>query len=116
MECVGTVLDEVTGRQLVTALDGDVRKVFGRLLYLEPEGGAEGGVTTEGMAKAEMIGLHGIWGEQETADGGDKEEVGAFEERRSGMATTGRTVADEEAGDVALDESLVEVGEQMGEA
>ncbi len=32
------------------------------------------------------------------------------------MATFGRAIADEEAGDVAFDEALVEIGEQVGEA
>ena len=32
------------------------------------------------------------------------------------MAAFGGTVADEEAGDVALDEALVEIGEEVGEA
>ena len=50
------------------------------------------------------------------APGNVNEMVGAFENRWSGVATFGRAVADEEAGDVTFDEALVEIDEQMFEA
>jgi hypothetical protein len=118
MQGVGAVLDEVVGRQMVGAQYADVRKfgIGGLLMDLENEGGVEGGVAIDGLTEEKTFGLHGVLGQQKTTDGGGDEEVGAFEEGWSGMAAFGGTVADEEAGDVALDEALVEIGEQMGEA
>jgi hypothetical protein len=73
-------------------------------------------MAAEGVTKEKTVGLHGIRGEQETADGGDEEEIGAFEDGGSGMAPFGSTIADEETGNVALDETLIEIGEQVREA
>jgi hypothetical protein len=68
------------------------------------------------MTEEETIGLHGIGGKEKAADGGSGEEVGAFQNGWSGVATFGWAIADQEAGDVAFDEALVEVSEEVGEA
>ncbi len=80
VECVGTVFDELTGRQLVGTQDRDVGEVGvgGVVLNLENEGWIECGVATAGMTEEKTIRLHGIMGEQQTAGCGSDEEVGAF--------------------------------------
>ena len=64
MERVGAVLDEVVGRQVVGALDSDVRKfgIGGLLLDLENEGGVESGVAIDGVTEKKAFGLHGVLG------------------------------------------------------
>ena len=66
------------------------------------------------VTEEKTVWLEGVVGEEETAGGGREEVVGAFEGGGSGVAAFGWAIANEEAGDVALDEVLVEVGEQMG--
>ena len=68
-----------------------------------------------GMAQQEVIGLDGVRGNEETANGDGGEVVGAFEDGGSGVSAFGGAVADEEAGDVVLDEALVEGGEVVAE-
>jgi hypothetical protein len=68
------------------------------------------------VGQEEVIRLDGIRCEEKTADGDGEEALGAFEDGGSGMAAEGRTVADEQAGNVAFDEVLVEISEQMTEA
>jgi hypothetical protein len=91
MESVGTLLDEVAGRQLVGTLDTDASKagMGDERIYVENEGGLESGVVTVGMTEEETIGLHGIRCEEQAADSSDEEEVGAFEDGWAGMATFG---------------------------
>jgi hypothetical protein len=60
--------------------------------------------------------MHGIAGEQQLGHGVGGEVLGTFEHGWSGTATFGWTTADEQAGHIALDEMLVEFGEQLGEA
>ena len=67
------------------------------------------------VAQEKAIGLHGVGGKEETADGDGGEMVGLFERGGSGLFAFGPTMADEETGDVAFDETLIEVGEQVGE-
>ncbi len=88
----------------------------GVVLNLEHEGWLEGGVTTACVTEEKTIRLHGIMGEQQATGSGSDEEVGAFQDRWSGVATFGRAIADQEASDVAFDEALVEIGEEVGEA
>ena len=83
---------------------------------MENEGGLEWGVATVGMTEEETVGLHRIRCEEQAADGGDEEEVGAFQKGWAGVAAFGGAVADEETGDVAHYEALIKVGEQMGVA
>jgi hypothetical protein len=117
MEGVGAVVDEVFGDQVVGTLNGDVRKVgmVWERLDAECEGRSEGRVAGSPLAEKQAIGLHGVGGKEETADGDGGEMVGLFERGGSGLFAFGTTMAGEETGDVAFDETLVEVGEQVGE-
>ena len=72
-------------------------------------------MTADGVAQEETIGFDGVGGEQETADANGGEMVGSFHDGWSSMSPSGRTIANEKTGNVALDESLVEVREEMGE-
>jgi hypothetical protein len=67
-------------------------------------------MATEDVAQEETMGLEGIGGKQETADGDGVEVVGSFEDGWLGKTTFSMTVAGDEAGDVAFDKVLVEVG------
>jgi hypothetical protein len=117
MEGVGAIVDEVFGDQVVGTLNGDVRKVgmVWERLDAECEGWGKGRVATPGLAEKQTIGLHGIGGKQETTDGDGGEMVGLFERGGSGLFALGTTMAGEETGDVAFDEALIEVGEQVVE-
>ena len=57
----------------------------------------------------------GIRCEKEMADGLPAEAVGAFEDRGTSLATFGRTVANEEAGDVACNEVQPQVIKEVSE-
>jgi hypothetical protein len=85
-------------------------------LDLEDEGWGRGSVATQGVAEEEAVGQEGVVGEEEAADGGGEEVVGAFEDGGASVTATGGAVADEEAGDMLFDEAEVEIVEQMAEA
>jgi hypothetical protein len=98
--------------------DGELSKigVGGQGLDLEREGWGEGGARTMNVTEEEMVvGLEGIGSEEKLTESDVGEVFGAFEERWAGVAAFGGTVADEEAGDVVFDETLVEGGEQTME-
>ena len=117
MQRVGTILDQVSGLQSVGSVESNIRSVWSERLRLdlEDEGRGKGGMTVDGVAQEETIRLSGIRREQEAADSLSQEMVGSFQDGGFCMATFGGTVADEEAGDVALDELQVEICEEMGE-
>ena len=76
------MIEKVFGSQAVGTLYGDVGKggFGGERLDLEGEGGGEGGVTIPCVTeKEEVVGLHGIGGEEKIADGDGGEVVGFFE-------------------------------------
>jgi hypothetical protein len=82
---------------------------------LECEGWGEACIGRGDVGEQDAVGLEGITREEEVA-GGDGVEVGtAFKDGRTSATAFGGTVADEEAGDVAFDEPLVEVDEQVVE-
>jgi hypothetical protein len=114
---VGTVHDEVLSLQVVGSQDGYASEigVSEQGANLERERWGEGGVATVGVGEQEAVGLHGIRGEQETTGGSREEMVGTFEHGRAGVPPFGRAIADQQAGDVAFDEALVEVDEQAAE-
>jgi hypothetical protein len=118
MQGIRTVLDEVFGFQAVGTKVGYKRNIgiVGPWLDLEYESGGEGGMGTLGVTQEEAIRLHGIRGEQQMAGSDGGEMVGAFEHGWPSMSATGRAVADEETGDVAFDEALVEIGQKTPEA
>ena len=119
MESVGTIFEEVSGDQGMGTGTGEVRMIGiarARWLEFEGEGGGECAVGIPGVTQEEAIGLEGIGCKEETADGGGEEVFGTFEDGGSSMATFGRTIADEEAGDVAFNEPLIEIDEQIMEA
>jgi hypothetical protein len=72
-------------------------------------------VVALGVGEQVATKLEGIGSNQETAGSGREEVVGAFENGRASVTPFGRTVADQEAGDVAFDETQVEIGEQVAE-
>jgi hypothetical protein len=117
MQGVGAVVDEVFGDQGVGTQDTDVRKVgmVWQGLDAEDEGRGEGRVAIAGVAQEKAVGLHGVGGKEETADGDGGEMVGLFKSGWSGLFALGPTMAGEEAGDVAFDKALVEIGEQVRE-
>jgi hypothetical protein len=82
---------------------------------LEGEGGGEGSVATEGMAEEEVIRLYGIRRKEKTARGDGDEVVGLFKDGRPGLFSLCSTIADEETGNVALDEALVEGCKELAE-
>jgi hypothetical protein len=102
---------------VVGTLNGNVRKVgmVWERLDAECEGRGKGRVATPGLAEKQEIGLYGVGGKKETADSDGGEMVGLFEGGWSGMSAFGPTMAGKETGDVAFDEALIEVGEQMVE-
>ena len=67
---------------------------------------------TLGVSQQEAIRLHWIRCKQQTADGEREETLGAFEGRGSGMTAFGWTVANKQAGNVACNEMLIELGKQ----
>ena len=118
VQSVGSVLHKVSGLQAVGVPSNEVRQVgvVGMWLNLEDEGREEGAMVALGVAQKEVFGLEGVGGKQETADRDGGEEVGVFQDGWSGVAAFSRTTANEEAGDVAFNELLVEVEEQIAEA
>ena len=118
MEGVGAVFDKFLGLEGMGSLDGDVGKVgmVWQGLDVEFESWGKGGMTIEGVAEEETIGLEWIGGKKQTADGNGGEVVGFFEGGGSGVTAFGTAMAGEETGDVTFDEMLVEIGEEMGEA
>ncbi len=99
-------------------LDGDVRKVgiIRERLDLEDKGWGEGRMDIRYVAQKELVGLHRMVGEQQTADGVSQEAFGAFADGGTGVAAFGRTVANKEAGDVVFDQVLIEIGEETPDA
>jgi hypothetical protein len=67
------------------------------------------------MAEEEEIGLDRVGSEEQATGGNGGEVVGLFQGRWSGVFATGSTVAHKETGDIAFDESLIEIYEQMTE-
>jgi hypothetical protein len=102
----------------VETLDRDVRNgsVCRERQNVEDESGSESRVAREGVAQEEAIGLEGVMSKQETTDSDGEEAPGAFEGRGSGVTAFSRTAANKQAGDVACDQALIEIGKQMGEA
>jgi hypothetical protein len=84
-------------------------------LYLEWEGRSEVSVTVKVMTEEEVIRLHWVGREKETADGDVEEVFWALKNGWSGVSTFGMTIAGDEAGDVVFDEALIEAGEQTME-
>ncbi len=72
--------EEVTGQQVVGALDTDVGKcgMGWHGLDVEDESRGESRVAGSGVAEAEMVGLDGIGGQQELAGSDGGEVVGFF--------------------------------------
>ncbi len=68
-----------------------------------------------GVAEEKAVGLDGVGREEEATDGDGGEVVGLFESGWSGLFAFGPAVAHEQTGDIAFDESLVEVYEQTTE-
>ena len=70
-------------------------------------------MTAEGVAQEDVIGLHRVGSEQQTAGGDGEEVVRLFEGGGFGVTAFGATVAHEQSGDVVGEEVLVEVREQL---
>ncbi len=84
-------------------------------LDLDSEGRCEGGVATFGVAEEKAIRLGWVGRKEKATDGDGREVVRLFQDGWSGLFAFGPTVAHKETGDVAFDESLIEVYEQMTE-
>ena len=67
------------------------------------------------VAQEEAIGLHGIGREEQTTGGDGGEMIRTLKNGWSGVSPFGMTIAGDEAGNVVLNEELVEVCEQMTE-
>ena len=111
MEGVGAVVEEVAGSQVW----GPGLVKWGMLGLWDGEGSefkcqgrCERAVVVFDVTEEKAIRVEGVVCEEETASGSGEEVFGAFEGGGSGVAAFGGTVADEEAGDVAFDEALVE--------
>ena len=111
-------MEKVVELQAMGTLDCEVGMGGVTKEGLDLEGERWSGRCVDGavMAQEEMIGEHGIGCEQEMAGRNGSKMVGAFEQGRSSQSATGRTIADQEAGHIALDKALIEVGEEMAEA
>ncbi len=117
MQGIRTMSHEIIGGQGVGTQESNVRKmgICRPWSDLERESWGEGSVGILVVGKEKVIRLEGVRGEEQTTGSDSNEMVGAFEESWSGVTTFGSAVADEEAGDVAFDEALVEIGEEMAE-
>src|SRR5262249_55203242 len=77
---VGAVCEEILTNEGMGAKDTDVGDggvLWGRL-DCEDEGGGESGTMAGDMGEEELVGLHGVRGEQEATGGGDGEVIGFF--------------------------------------
>ena len=114
---IRALFHEILGLQAMDSLDGDVR-VVGRLGWNgEDEGGGERvAIVVLGLSQEEaVVGYEGVVGQEKATDCDGGEVVGFFEDGWAGVTTLAWTGANEEAGDVAFDELLVEVDEEVAE-
>jgi hypothetical protein len=117
MQGVGVVFDEIMGSQPVGTQEREVREVgIGRgWLDFEREGWGESAVAARCVTQEKTVGQERIGSEQEATGGQDLEMIRAFKNRWPGVSTTGRTIADDEAGNVALGEAQLEIGEEVAQ-
>ena len=125
VEDIGARGHEIGGPEGVGAVEGEGREsgIGDVLLEVERERGGGSGLEAFGVGEEEGSGLQGVVGselegvvgDEQTAHGNVFEASASFKDGRFGVATFGWTVADEEAGDVACDEVLVEFFKQIGE-
>jgi hypothetical protein len=111
------VFHEVVGRKAMGTQDWKAGKIgsVGERLDVQGERWSEGGDGAVGVTEEETVGVYGIGCEEQAALRDVFEVVTAFELGWAGVAETSGTVTNEDAGDVAFDHALVEVGEQTAE-
>jgi hypothetical protein len=83
---------------------------------LEDERGGESDMGTFDVREQQLMGVEGIRGEEHAIGGDAQKALGAFQDGWTGVAAFGWTVANDEAGEVAFDQVLIEISEELAQA